>query len=128
MVTLVAYLSANTTMRTVLAPIVAFIPYLSAIFTLTTLPLMEAKKAPKFVHAIILLWVEFNNIKRLTVCVTCAGAGGGTPSDEKKVEAEKTPVKRADSPASSARYVGRFDVFQLRSNYAFFTFSLCDTS
>ena len=32
---------------------------------------------------------------------------GGTPSDEKKVEAGKRPVKRADSPASGARIVGR---------------------
>jgi len=42
------------------------------------------------------------------VCVTRAGAGGGTPSDEKKAEAEKTLVKRADSPASSARFVGQY--------------------
>jgi hypothetical protein len=47
--------------------------------------------------------------RRPTVCVTCAGAGGGTPSDEKKAEAEKMPEKRADSPASSARWVGRQD-------------------
>jgi hypothetical protein len=44
---------------------------------------------------------------RPTACVTCAGAGGGTPSNEKKAEAEKMPEKRADSPASSARFVGR---------------------
>jgi hypothetical protein len=44
---------------------------------------------------------------RPTVRVTCAGASGGTPSDEKKAEAEKTPIKRADSPASSARCVGQ---------------------
>ena len=39
--------------------------------------------------------------------VTCAGADGGTPSDEKKAEAGNIPVKRADSPASGARIVGR---------------------
>jgi hypothetical protein len=33
--------------------------------------------------------------------------GGGTPSNEKKAEAEKMRKKRADSPASSARIVGR---------------------
>ena len=42
---------------------------------------------------------------RLTARVTCDGAGGGTPSDEKKAEAEKLLEKRADSPASSARFV-----------------------
>ena len=36
-------------------------------------------------------------IKRPTACVTSAGADGGTPSDEKKAEAEKTP-KNAQSP------------------------------
>jgi len=40
-----------------------------------------------------------------TVCVTRAGADGGTPSDEKKAEAWKMPVKRAESPASGARFV-----------------------
>ncbi len=45
---------------------------------------------------------------RLTVGVTCAGAGGGTPSEEKKAEANKTPEKRTDSPASSARGVRHF--------------------
>ena len=34
--------------------------------------------------------------------VTRAGADGGTPSDEKMAEAEKMPIKRADSPASGA--------------------------
>jgi hypothetical protein len=48
-----------------------------------------------------------NVFVRLTVCVTCAGAGGGTPSKEKKAEAKKMPEKRADSPASSARFVRR---------------------
>ena len=43
----------------------------------------------------------------LTAGVTCAGADGGTPSDEKKAEAWKRPEKRAESPASSARFVGR---------------------
>lgn len=50
---------------------------------------------------------EFSHhfLSGLTARVTCAGAGGGTPSDEKKAEAKKMPVKRADSPASSARFV-----------------------
>ena len=43
----------------------------------------------------------------LTARVTCAGADGGTPSDLEKAEVGKTPVKRADSPASGARIVGR---------------------
>jgi len=43
-----------------------------------------------------------------TACVTGAGADGGTLSDEKKAEAEKTLVKRADSPVSRARFVRRF--------------------
>jgi hypothetical protein len=43
----------------------------------------------------------------LTVGVTCAGADGGTPSKEKPAEAEKLPEKRADSPASSARFVSQ---------------------
>ncbi len=42
-----------------------------------------------------------------TAGVTRAGADGETPSDEKKAEARKLPVKRADSPASGARFVGR---------------------
>jgi hypothetical protein len=40
--------------------------------------------------------------KRPTVGVTGAGADGGTPSERKKAEAEQTPKKRADSPASGA--------------------------
>ena len=44
---------------------------------------------------------------QLTARVTCAGADSGTPSDGEKAEAGKTPVKRADSPASGARIVGR---------------------
>jgi hypothetical protein len=50
---------------------------------------------------------DIERIMRLTARVTCAGADGGTPSDEKKAEAGKMPVKRADSPASGARIVGR---------------------
>jgi hypothetical protein len=48
-----------------------------------------------------------SSTSQLTAGVTCAGADGGTPSDEKKAEAGKRPVKRADSPASGARLVGR---------------------
>ena len=50
--------------------------------------------------------VDFEFV-RLTVSVTCAGAEGGTSSDLEKAEAWKMPVQRADSPASSARIVGR---------------------
>jgi hypothetical protein len=42
---------------------------------------------------------------RVTVCVTCAGADGRTPSDEKKAEAWKMPENAAESPASGAREV-----------------------
>jgi len=42
---------------------------------------------------------------RPTAGVTCAGADGGTPSDEKQAEAGKMLIKRADSPASGARCV-----------------------
>jgi hypothetical protein len=45
--------------------------------------------------------------RRPTVCVTCAGVDGGTPSNEKPAEAAKMPKKRADSPASSARVVSQ---------------------
>jgi hypothetical protein len=44
--------------------------------------------------------------KGLTVCVTRAGAGGGTPSDWKKAEAWKMLENGAESPASGARFVG----------------------
>jgi hypothetical protein len=43
-----------------------------------------------------------------TVCVTRAGAGGGTPSDWKKAEAWKMLENGAESPASGARFVRRF--------------------
>jgi len=43
--------------------------------------------------------------KRLTVCVTGAGAGVDSVWEQKKLEARKMLVNRADSPASSARGV-----------------------
>jgi hypothetical protein len=42
-----------------------------------------------------------------TVCVTGAGAGVDNVREQKKLEARKILVNRADSPASSARFVGR---------------------
>jgi len=45
---------------------------------------------------------------RLTVCVTGAGAGVDSVWEQKKLEARKMLEKRAESPASSARFVGRF--------------------
>jgi hypothetical protein len=45
---------------------------------------------------------------RLTVCVTGAGAGVDSAWEQHKLEARKMLVNRADSPASSARGVGRF--------------------
>jgi hypothetical protein len=44
----------------------------------------------------------------LTLQVIGTGAGAGVDSvwEQKKLEARKMPVNRADSPASSARFVG----------------------
>ena len=42
----------------------------------------------------------------LTVCVTGAGAGVDSAWEQKKLEARKMLVNRAESPASSARFVG----------------------
>jgi len=44
---------------------------------------------------------------RLTVCVTGAGAGVDSVREQKKLEVRKMLVNRADSPASSARFVRR---------------------
>ena len=44
--------------------------------------------------------------KRLTVCVTCAGAGTAKPSSQKKAKAWKLLGMCAESPASGARFVG----------------------
>ena len=43
---------------------------------------------------------------RLSVCVTGAGAGGDSAWAQRKLEARKMLVNRAESPASSARFVG----------------------
>ncbi len=53
------------------------------------------------------------------MCVTSAGADGGTPSDVEKAEACKTLEKRADSPASGARRVRRF-LYALKSDFDYF--------
>ena len=45
----------------------------------------------------------------LTVCVTGAGAGMDNAWEQKKLEARKMPEKAAESPASSARFVGQKD-------------------
>jgi hypothetical protein len=42
-----------------------------------------------------------------TVCVTGAGAGVDSVWEQKKLEARKMPENGAESPASSARFVGR---------------------
>ena len=52
----------------------------------------------------------------LTVCVTGAGAGVDSACEQKKLEARKMLVNRADSPASSARGVGR-RVCKCTTNY-----------
>jgi hypothetical protein len=44
----------------------------------------------------------------VTVCVTGAGAGVDSVWEQKKLEARKLLENAAESPASSARYVGRF--------------------
>jgi hypothetical protein len=49
----------------------------------------------------------------LTVCVTGAGAGVDNVREQKKHEARKMFENAAESPASSARCVGRFN-FLLR--------------
>ena len=51
--------------------------------------------------------------KRLTVCVTGAGAGEDSAWEQKKLEARKMPENAAESPASSARGVRRFANFQV---------------
>ncbi len=45
---------------------------------------------------------------RLTVCVTCVWAGVDSAWEQKKLEARKMLENAAESPASSARFVGRF--------------------
>lgn len=49
------------------------------------------------------LWKELP-----TVCITGAEAGVDSAWEQRKLEARKMPVNRADSPASSARGVGRW--------------------
>ena len=43
----------------------------------------------------------------LTVCVTGAGVGVDSTSEQRKLEARKMLENRAESPASSARFVRR---------------------
>jgi len=47
---------------------------------------------------------------RPTVCVTGAGVGVDSAWEQKKLEARKMLENAAESPASSARFVGRFVV------------------
>jgi len=42
-----------------------------------------------------------------TVCVTGAGAGADSAWEQEKLEARKMLVNAAESPASSARFVGQ---------------------
>jgi len=48
--------------------------------------------------------------EHLTVCVTGAGADGGTPSDWEMKRRGKLLGIAAESPASSARFVSRDDI------------------
>jgi hypothetical protein len=52
------------------------------------------------------LLIDIVERKGLTVCVTCAGAGVDNAWEQKKLEARKMLVKRADSHTSGARFVG----------------------
>jgi hypothetical protein len=51
-----------------------------------------------------------NNLERNcpTVCVTGAGAGVDSAREQEKLEARKMLENAAESPASSARFVGQF--------------------
>jgi len=48
----------------------------------------------------------FNLTERPTVCVTGAGAGVDSTWEQEKIEARKLLENAAESPASSARFVG----------------------
>jgi len=48
----------------------------------------------------------------LTVCVTGAGVDGGTPFEQKKLEARKMLENAAESPASSACFVSPLFAFR----------------
>ena len=48
----------------------------------------------------------------LTVCVTGVGAGVDSAWEQKKLEARKILENAAESPASSARFVGRIFIAQ----------------
>lgn len=52
-------------------------------------------------------WIAFNAHPRLTVCVTGAGASVDSAWEQEKLEARKMLENAAESPASSARFVGR---------------------
>src|SRR5512139_1342256 len=58
-----------------------------------------------------------------TGSVTRAGAGTAKPSNRKQAEAEKMLEKRADSPASSARFV-RCRLLDMPDTFAHFTAQL----
>jgi hypothetical protein len=45
-----------------------------------------------------------------TVCATGAGAGVDSAWEQKKLEARKLPENAAESPASSARFVGLLSI------------------
>jgi len=51
--------------------------------------------------------------KRPTVCVTGAGAGVDSVREQKKLEARKMLENAAESPASSARFVGQPAIMQM---------------
>jgi hypothetical protein len=54
--------------------------------------------------------IIYQLVEKVTAGVTCTGADGGTPSDEKKAEAWKMPENCAESPASGVRFVRRENV------------------
>ena len=56
------------------------------------------------------------SLKKVGDELVIPGADGGTPSEEKKAEAGKMPEKRADSPASSARFVSQHELTEPASS------------
>ena len=53
---------------------------------------------------------------QFTACVTGAGAGVDSAWEQEKLEARKMSENATESPASSARCVGRFLAFMTFSN------------
>jgi len=64
--------------------------------------------------------INFLLTKHITVCVTGAGAGADSAWEQKKLEARKMLENGIESPASSARFVGRLPL----STYILFSLIL----